>query len=557
MSNIKDKLLKLRNHLLFPNIVKQDIITEKMEDENHLQVKILKYDDFIKKNECREITNTIIFGPNGSPNPDGLLSNEIFGITNYERSNIYAYIDLIEWFIHPLIYIKWCRMDNNFKHLVYGTKKFSISSQGYLEEDPNGDTGIDFLKKNIKRIKIKPSESSKRDVAIEFIERHKDVMFMNKLVVVPPFCRDVMDSGDGRVSVGELNEIYSKILRMCRMLKETKEYSINIGDTNRGNIQDLILMVYDYLCGNANDGLEGSNGLAKKYGLVKRSVTSKTSDYGSRLVISAPNLKVQRLEDLKVRVGMCQTPLTSLLINFQPFVLFHVRRILEFMINQEELSIDVIMSEFTDDIIKAEIKRFIKGYSNRFSPIVLKSGKKLRFVYSTLDKDTPIERDFTWLDLFYMATYHSIQNRCVLITRFPIDSCYNQFPSMTFIGTIAKTATVKIFNTVYEDYPMITQNMVGTDTSDLFTDTLVVSNLMLDIIGGDYDGDQCSVKGVFTREANDELIKLINSKKYYIGFAGNVIRSNQKQAYLTIYALTRVLPADEMKLKQDIKMVKR
>ena len=66
----------------------------------------------------------------------------------------------------------------------------------------------------------------------------------------------------------------------------------------------------------------------------------------------------------------------------------------------------------------------------------------------------------------------------------------------------------------------------------------------------DFDGDQSSSKGVFTKEANDELIKYINSKANYIGFSGRCIRTSSKEAIQSIFDLTRVLgntKLDEMK----------
>ena len=43
-------------------------------------------DKFIKNNDVQEIKNPTFFGTNGAPTPDGLLSNEIFGITQADRS---------------------------------------------------------------------------------------------------------------------------------------------------------------------------------------------------------------------------------------------------------------------------------------------------------------------------------------------------------------------------------------------------------------------------------------------------------------------------------------
>ena len=72
-------------------------------------------------------------------------------------------------------------------------------------------------------------------------------------------------------------------------------------------------------------------------------------------------------------------------------------------------------------------------------------------------------------------------------------------------------------------------------------DTLQMSNLYLEGIGGDYDGDQVTCRGVYTREANDELEANINSKGNFIGFGCDPIRMSTGDAIQAAYALTKVL----------------
>ena len=133
-----------------------DSINEASNDE-HLKIELIKsVDEFIKKNpSTKEITSPIFFTDMGkSPNPEGLLSNEIFGLTKEERSGIWGYIDLHEYFLHPLIYKKLTRMDRKFRDIVHGTRTFIISPSGELVEDEKGKTGIKWLKNNFKNIKI-------------------------------------------------------------------------------------------------------------------------------------------------------------------------------------------------------------------------------------------------------------------------------------------------------------------------------------------------------------------------------------------------------------------
>ena len=43
----------------------------------------------------------------------------------------------------------------------------------------------------------------------------------------------------------------------------------------------------------------------------------------------------------------------------------------------------------------------------------------------------------------------------------------------------------------YKNYPLIRQKDIGANTSNMFIDSLNISNLYLDGIGGDYDGERC------------------------------------------------------------------
>ena len=73
---------------------------------------------FIKVNDLHMITNPVMFNTGNGPSSDGLLSNEIFGITKDERSGIFAYIDLNEKFIEPYFYKIWLKIDKNLRAVI-------------------------------------------------------------------------------------------------------------------------------------------------------------------------------------------------------------------------------------------------------------------------------------------------------------------------------------------------------------------------------------------------------------------------------------------------------
>ncbi len=571
--------LNLMNIMLYDNGDDIILLDEAGRGTSVLEVELLDEEDFIKKNNVQEVTNPIFFVRDGIPTEDGLLSNKIFGITKDERANNFAYIDLCGTYMHPLCYKVWSRMDSNIKHIAHGTKNFSIDSNGHLVEDENGQTGFDFLKRNIDKIKIRSTESSKRDKKIQFLMKNKKRLFISKYMVIPAFYRDV-NSSNGRTGVGVLNKHYASLLISAKSLRETQEFGLDISSAVKGRIQETIAEVYNVLCGTSKDPDSGI-GLSKKNGYVKEAVMGKTADFGTRLVISAPELKVENLDDMMVDLDHCALPLASAITNFYPFVIFHVKRIFEnelyqldqipYIDDKKEIKyvkVSDSLVRFSDEQIKEEINKFIHGYSDRFKPVVLNvDGSKNSVLPLFIGRECSVEdyknrninmkapiiqRPLTWCDMFYRAACESVRDKKVLIVRFPIDSCFNQMVTKVRISSTKNTERVCIGNDFYQFYPKIREKDIYSNTSDKFIDTLNISNLLLEGCGGDYDGDQVHVKGVWTSEANDELEKYINSPSNYIDLGGINMREASIEAIQSLYCMTNILSQDKDKL-HDVK----
>ena len=416
----------------------------------HLKVKLPDVEDFIKKNDVKEITNPVFFIRDGIPTSDGLLSNEIFGITKEERSNIWGYINLQGTYLHPLIYKVWARMDKSIKNIVHGLKGYKLDSNGYIVEDlENGETGLDFLVKNMSKIKIKSTESRERENNISFIMKNRDKMFIKKMLVQPPYYRDVL-SGKGRVEVGQLNKYYSSLLVFARSLKETQDMGFSLGDATKGRIQEVILSIYKCVTGTSNVPEDGT-GLSSKTGIIRTSGLSKTVDYGTRLVLSAPELKVESLDDLMVDLDYCALPLASAVINFKPFVIFQVKRFFDNEFGGGTANSVILKGKrvfaqvkdpqliFSDENIELQLKKFVYSFSGRLEPVqvpIIVDGKEqiasLMFKGRNITPEqyergeisgesSLIDRPLTWCDIFFMAANEAIQDKCVLITRYPIN----------------------------------------------------------------------------------------------------------------------------------------
>ena len=422
------------------------LVLEATDNGRQLILEQLDEERFIKANDCKEITNPVMFQRGNTPTPDGLLSYDIFGVTMEERAGIFAYIDLGEKFIQPFFYKVWLKLDKNLRACIYETDNFRIDENGYLVPDPNGQTGLNFLIENEKRVQFK---NTKKDDLLKALLRGKEdsLLFTSKLIVIPPFYRDVDTGSGGKIGVGEINKLYIALLNSVRALKETSIYGLDISGGIKGRIQEILTQIYNWFTvGESTIGGEHTgSGIIKKFGIMRRAVINKTTDNAARLVLSAPKINVERKEDLMVNMDYCSAPLAAVLVAAYPFIIHHLNRFFQNQFgglnkfnayDKETDSIKTIelvdpLIEFSNDRLDAELNEYIHGYSNRFKPILVKAkdGKtypiQLKgyvvkpddYKRGVRESGNILERDMTWLDLFYICASESVKDKMALITR--------------------------------------------------------------------------------------------------------------------------------------------
>ena len=577
-----------------------------------LRTELIDVDKFIRVNDLREVTNPVFFnGP--VPTPDGLLSNEIFGITKTERAGIYAYIDLGGEFLQPIVYKTLCKLNNKIPDVICGIDTFKINESGELVRDTEGDTGIDWFKKNFEKIKFKKTGSITRDRMIKFIELVQGQMWIDKFIVIPPYYRDV-ESRESGMGVGEINKLYSSLIIAVKSLKATSDFGLTLFDSSKARIQNILVQIFDWFgMGTTINGKETPANLPGKMGLLKHGLLYKTVDYSTRLVMSAPDVSGETVEDLMVDMNHAALPLASAICNFKPFIIFWVRRFFENLfagkmeypvaINDKEF-VNVPLQDyqvaFSDMEIEKQIERYIHGYSNRFIPVPLPVDKAvladrakgnklvtadgrpvklteidtyLGFVGYKLNtnekfdekKDyssyVKIERPLTWCDIFFVAACEVTKDKMCLITRFPIDSYLNQYPSKVRIKSTIKTTPMVVEliegqenytrSKYFRWYPVIEGSDIGANTASMFEDTLSICNGLIGAMGMDYDGDTAIVKPVYTIEANQECEKAANSKIQVLGMDGQTTRDVSKENIITLYELT-IHPDPTVKLVDPI-----
>lgn len=472
-----------------------------------MKITLIPTKKFIVTNHLREVTDPIMFEKGAVPTTNGLLSTDIFGVSVRSRRETFAYIDLHGHFLHPFIYKMLKRMDRKFVDIVHGTKLFVITDKGELvatEDESKGRTGLEFIYKNWDKINFKRNNSMIRSERIDVLSAYdKDTLFSHYEIVIPAFYRDVnlQSASQGRISHHEINDKYSKLIRMTMSLNNDNNFDFTMQIT-RANIQETLVEIYNMLKG----------GLEKKQGMIRKSLLGKSIDYGSRSVISAPVFNVNKPEEMAIDFYHCGVPLAQCCSLFTPFISSWIKRFFQREIEKmgskypvkttdgklKYLTIKDPALHFNEEYIKKQIDRFIFSPMDRFEPIELPIDdptykKKVylsfigRFYDGSPESESPlVQRPATWCDILFQAASDVTSDKYVWVTRYPLLDYFGMFPNKISVMSTQKTIPMYIGGRLYNNYPMVDLDMSKTRLATFFLDTLVMSNVYLAGLGGDF-----------------------------------------------------------------------
>jgi len=370
-----------------------------------MKIDLFNTKEFVEVNNLKPITSAVLFQRGNIPQPNGLISNEIFGITTSSRRNTFAYIDLHGHFFHPHIYKAIKRMFRNIDKIINGEMYYRIDSSGRLVEDENtGETGLQFIYDNWEKInwtkndEDNSEEFGMRSERINLLKKtKKDELFTQYVIVIPAFFRDIKTgSTSGGGETDDINNLYGKLIRLLRK----------------------------YLMG-------------------------KNVDYCIRTVITSPTYHADTVDDLKISFEYTLLPLAQCCSLMYPFVVqwvksFFDRNIIQqknnFMLKGDGNSTVIKLvdpeSYFSDKYIKKLIDGFMKDPESRFNKIVLptNSTKPIYYIFSgrAMSNESNAElgiinRPMTRTDLLYMACDDIAKNKHLQVTRYPINKMYGTF----------------------------------------------------------------------------------------------------------------------------------
>jgi len=510
-----------------------------------MEVDIFNMDSFIEINHLQPVTDLIYLNQDQTPTVGGLFSYEIFGLPgSRERKERFAFIDLGAKIMHPFMYKQISQMDRRIVKIISGERTFIIKG-GKLVEDDDGFTGSQWLYENIDKLKYDNTDSDLRKIKLTLLKKLKsDELFVDKWLVIPAFYRDLNFAklGSGRISVDEINENYIKVLSASEAVKRSGEGGF-LTNASIFKLQLAINALYTLLISKP----QGKEGYLKKY------VIGKNLDYGARAVISTGKTsQAETYNDVEVGLSEMGIPLHMACAIFRPFVMKYIRELLadqlkgktRFIFNEKtEEGADLYSETLSDSHMEHLISLFSKSHEDRWNEIVLQDKDKKK-VKLALHKNF-LGRNITICDLLFLACSKALEDKFVYTTRYPIDSYQNTNPVKPVLITTENTVTMdfniktddpelkgkKSFLGTFHNYPDI--------NSKHWRDSAILDNTMTEIIDGDFDGDQLSIIGLFTKEANLEAKSFHKSIKSLVKPDGSPARKISNEAILSLYMLTK------------------
>jgi len=265
-------------------------------------IKVLDVNKFVRG--LTPVTSTELKTRSGEFSPNGLLSEEIFGVEgSLDRSKKFSYINLNTKIIHPTLYRHIIKLERKLEKMFSTESSFVITSTGEIIEDDNGITGIAAFLENFPKIKFRDLNSAARKTLIENLKQaYKDeTLFIEVLPVVPPDVRPVSEAESGELMIDELNNVYIDILRKSFQVK---------GAGSKGQFFDLLSYGLQLAVNNHDRFIQSK--IEKKRGLIRGNILGKRVDFAGRAVITpGPDLKVNE-------IGL---PLRFSVSIFQPFII--------------------------------------------------------------------------------------------------------------------------------------------------------------------------------------------------------------------------------------------
>jgi hypothetical protein len=394
-------------------------------------------------------------------NENGLFSASIFGkVGSKERMRRFSFIQLNTKIIHPIIYKAIIELKGFYEDIFKGTQYaiFNTTTKEFEKSTPvEGTTGYSFFVKHLPELKFSTTESSKRDLKIDLVEKYKDKCFTDKIIIIPAGLRDFVIDENGKPSEDEVNTYYRQFLSKNSLLSKS------IMRSSQQNLDDIIYSLqktFNELYLYFKSLLSGKNKLILGKWASRRIYNS------TRNVISAPIIKINELDnENNIRVDNTQVGLYQYMKATLPITIhklrdgylnevFHGDGNSANLVNMKTLkgeSVTLNSNEITKWLTDAGLEKLITGFSIRVArdlPVIImdhyfgliyKNKDKYCFITSIEQANPEWDKNdihpMTYAELYYLSIFDDVKNHPAFVTRYPITGMGSIYATYVYLRT--------------------------------------------------------------------------------------------------------------------------
>lgn len=493
-----------------------------------------------------------IFDGGGSKNfhPDGLFSIETFGRVGEERRNrLFSYINLNIDILHPVIFKSVVDLKALYGDII-NSKEYAVFNTeiGDFEKSDivNGSTGYSFFIKHLRAIKFELRDSPKRQFNIKLIEKFKDKLFIDKLVVMPAGLRDYVIDANGKPSQDEINKLYVKVIAISSMIGNVDtKLNESYLDSARANLQSAVDEIYEYI----KAMMEGKSKLIqskwagrKIFNSTRNVITTnipKITSLDDPRNISTNQTSVSLYQYLRMTLPLAvkhirDTYLSSVFVGSNsPSVLVNKKTLKRELVNIDPEHYDEWMTyeglekvcaRFGEDHLRhepLEVEDYYIGLIYKGNDKTFKFIQDIDDVPENRRDDGSTVTPITFAELMYLSIYRDSDSIPCFVTRYPVAGYGGIYPSYCYLMS---TVNSEVRYELNDDWEVIATNPAKEFpvTGANFFNSMAPSNAHIKRLVADFDGDMCSATAVLSEESKLEIKTLLNSRNYYVGINGKM-----------------------------------
>jgi len=485
-------------------------------------VALMDVNKFIEEEQLKEVSSPLIREPSSNNfQQQGLFSESIFGeIGSPTRMTRFGYINLNCQVLHPLIFQNIKTMKSLYVEIMSG-KTYAVWNEEQrdferadVDARSDADTGYMFFMNHFKEIEWRKNTSMRRDDKIDLMLNFPDLLFIDKIPVLPAGIRDIHIT-DGKQEKDQVNNLYMSLMNNAKAMPPNAS-TRPIYDSVHYAIQRKVNEIYLYIV----DMMTGKKGfLEGKYG-------ARALALGTRNVIASSNMAALSPDDPQYhKVDETKVPLYQAAKALQPLVIYNIKQFFYAgIINQSSdqialidpdtfvLSYQTISEDAKDRMLSSEgIGEFIEEFHDadvRFQPVTVKAADNKDYylllvyddgdkIFTTRDLETfkkkfesigrPFDRaklrPMTRCEMLYIATWFASLDKTGTVTRYPVTDAGSVYPSkIHLISTIPARAVLMMHMNMGDwgvpipEYPIIGANVC---------DALLLHPSRLGPLGGD------------------------------------------------------------------------